>query len=150
MLLESGEVGRVQRSLVLGTVAELPTRRDAQSRLDEKLLAVNTGSSRPESSVMFEWFVEQQWKPLVFPTFKATTQHGYKTVLTNHVLPAWKDWRLRDVERLAIQQWVAEKFARRTGWQTVRNSWVSATAPASARPPGRPRGSGWSPCRGPR
>jgi integrase len=73
---------------------------------------------------MFEWFVEQQWKPLVFPTFKATTQHGYKTVLTNHVLPAWKDWRLRDVERLAIQQWVAEKFARRTGWQTVRNSWV--------------------------
>jgi hypothetical protein len=67
---------------------------------------------------------EQQWKPLVFPTFKASTQHGYKAVLANHVLPAWKEWRLRDIERLAIQQWVAEKFAKRTGWQTVRNSWV--------------------------
>ena len=124
VLLESGKIGRVQRSLLLGTVAELPTRRDAQARLDEKLLSVNAGSSRPESSVTFGWFVEQQWKPLVFPTFKASTQHGYKTVLANHVLPAWKDWRLRDIERLAIQQWVAEKFAKKTGWQTVRNSWV--------------------------
>jgi integrase len=26
--------------------------------------------------------------------------------------------------RSTIQQWVAEKFAQRTGWQTVRNSWV--------------------------
>ena len=124
VLLESGEIGRVQRSLLLGTVAELPTRRDAQARLDEKLMAVNAGSSRPESSVTFGWFTEHQWKPLVFPTFKASTQHGYRTVLANHVLPAWKDWRLRDIERLAIQQWVAEKFARKTGWQTVRNSWV--------------------------
>jgi integrase len=122
--LESGQIGRVQRSLLLGTVAELPTRRDAQARLDKKLMAVNAGSSRPESSVTFGWFAEQQWKPLVFPTFKASTQHGYKTVLANHVLPAWKDWRLRDIERLAIQQWVATKFVQRTGWQTVRNSWV--------------------------
>jgi integrase len=124
VLLEGGQVGRVQRSLMLGTVAELPARRNAQERLDEKLLAVNAGSSRPESSVTFGWFAEQQWKLLVFPTFKASTQHGYKTVLANHVLPAWKDWRLRDVERLAIQQWIAEKFVRKTGWQTVRNSWV--------------------------
>lgn len=124
VLLESGKVGRVQRSLMLGTVAELPTRRDAQARLDEKLLAVNAGSSRPESSVTFGWFAEQQWKVLVFPTFKASTQHGYKTVLANHVLPAWKEWRLRDIERLAIQQWVAEKFAKKTGWQTIRNSWI--------------------------
>ena len=35
---------------------------------------------------------------------------------------AYKDWRLRDIERLAIQQWVIEKFARKTRWQTVRNS----------------------------
>ena len=40
------------------------------------------------------------------------------------VLPAWRDWRLRDIERLAIQQWVAEKFRQQSGWQTVRNAWV--------------------------
>ena len=124
VLLEGGQVGRVQRSLLLGTVAELRTRRDAQARLDETLAAVNAGSSRPESSVTFGWFVEQQWTPLVFPTFKASTQHGYKTVLAKHVLPRWKNWRLRDIERLAIQQWVAEQFTRKMGWQTVRNAWV--------------------------
>ena len=60
----------------------------------------------------------------MLPTFKRSTQHGYKTVLNLHVLPAWRDWRLRDIERLAIQQWVAEKFRQQCGWQTVRNSWV--------------------------
>jgi integrase len=72
----------------------------------------------------FGTFVEEHWKALVLPTFKASTQHGYKTVLNVHVLPAWKAWRLRDIERLAIQQWVADKFRQGTGWQTARNAWV--------------------------
>src|SRR5687767_4917444 len=28
------------------------------------------------------------------------------------------------MDRLAIQQWVADKFRQGTGWQTVRNAWV--------------------------
>ena len=63
----------------------------------------------------FGTFVEAQWKILVLPNFKLSTQHGYKTVLRLHVLPAWRDWRLRDIERLAIQQWVADKFRQRHG-----------------------------------
>jgi integrase len=55
---------------------------------------------------------------------KASTQHGYKTVLAVHVLPEWQGWRLRDIERLAIQKRVADKFRHGTGWQTVRNAWV--------------------------
>ena len=42
-------------------------------------------------------FAETQWKTLVFPTLKLSTQHGYKNVLRNHVLPYWRDWRLRDI-----------------------------------------------------
>ena len=72
----------------------------------------------------FGTFVQEQWKALVLPTFKASTQHGYRTVLNVPVLPAWRDWRLRDIERLAIQQWVADKFRQATGWQVVRNAWV--------------------------
>jgi integrase len=45
-------------------------------------------------------------------------------VLNLHLLPSWRDWRLRDIERLAIQRWVAEKVRQRCCWQTVRNSWV--------------------------
>ena len=124
VMLADGTIGEIRRSVVLGLVADLPTRREAQIRLEEKVRPVNQGTTRPESYVTFGVFVEQQWKTLVLPTFKASTQHGYKTVLRVHVLPEWRDWRLRDIERLAIQRWVADKFRLGTGWQTVRNSWV--------------------------
>ncbi len=55
--------------------------------------------------------VLQQWKALVLRIFKASTQHGYRTVQRLH--PAsMKPWRLRDIERLAIQQWVADDFGK--------------------------------------
>jgi integrase len=124
VMREDGTTGELRRWQVLGTLADLPTRREAQTLLDERLRTINAGASRPEALINFGTFVDQQWKPLVLPTFKASTQHGYKTVLHVHVLPAWRDWRLRDIERLAIQQWVADKFRQGTGWQTVRNAWV--------------------------
>jgi hypothetical protein len=124
---------------VLGSVAEMPTRNEAQALLDQRMRSANQGTTRPAAFVTFGAFVEEQWKPLVFPTFKASTQHGYKTVLSNHVLPAWKDWRLRDIERLAIQQWVADKFRQATGWQTC--AMRGCCCPAFSR---RPSSSGFS------
>lgn len=124
VVLKSGEVRQIRRWQVLGSVAEIPTRNEAQALLDERMRSANQGAMRPAAFLTFGAFVEEQWKSLVFPTFKASTQHGYKNVLSNHVLPAWKEWRLRDIERLAIQQWVADKFRQDTGWQTVRNAWV--------------------------
>jgi len=124
VLCEDGKVGRILRSVVLGSVADLPTRRDAQVRLDEELRAVNQGTVRPESSMLFGTFAEEQWKTLVLPTLKLSTQHGYKTVLAKHLLPYWRDWRLRDIGRQDVQQWVADRFRQKLGWQTVRNSWT--------------------------
>jgi integrase len=93
-------------------------------RLDEELRAVNQGTARPESSMLFGTFAEEQWKTLVLPTLKLSTQHGYKTVLAKHLLPYWRDWRLRDIGRQDVQQWVADRFKRQLGWQTVRNAWT--------------------------
>ena len=119
-----GTIGEIRRSVVLGSVAELPTRRDAQVQLDDELRAVNLGTSRPESFVTLGTFVERQWMTLVFLTFKTSTRHGYKTVLNTHVLQAWRDRRLRDIERLVVQQWIADRFRHGHGWQSVRNAWV--------------------------
>jgi integrase len=124
VLLPDGTIGRVRRGILLGSVADLPTRRDAQLKLDERLRPVNQGVSRPESTIAFGAFVEQQWMVLVLPTFKRTTQHGYRAVLRVHVLPTWRDTSLRDIDRLAIQQWVADRLRRGIGWQSVRNAWV--------------------------
>jgi integrase len=124
VMREDGTIVRVRRAETIGSVAELPNRREALTRMDERLRDVNQGTMRPESGMLFATFVEQQWKVLVLPTFKASTQHGYKVVLNTHVLAGWRRWRLRDIDRLAIQQWIAEKFRRGNGWQVVRNAWV--------------------------
>jgi len=124
VLREDGSVGRMLRSVVLGSVADLPTRADAQTRLEEQLRPLNQGTARPEATMAFGTFTETQWQTLVLPTLKLSTQHGYKNVLRKHVLPYWRDWRVRDIGRQVVQQWVAEKFRQRQGWQTVRNSWV--------------------------
>jgi hypothetical protein len=38
--------------------------------LDEELRGVNQGTVRPESSMLFGTFAEEQWKTLVLPTLK--------------------------------------------------------------------------------
>ena len=44
--------------------------------------------------------------------------------MAKHVLPYWGDWRLRDIGKLDVQQFVADKFRQQAGWQTVRNAWT--------------------------
>jgi integrase len=124
VLRDDGTVGRVRRAETIGTVADLPNRRDALAKMEERLREVNQGTQRPESGISFGAFVETQWKVLALPNFKASTQHGYKTVLRVHVLPAWRTWRLRDIERLAIQGWVSDQFRQGKGWQVIRNAWT--------------------------
>jgi hypothetical protein len=72
----------------------------------------------------FEAFAEGQWSALVLPTLKLSTQHGYRTVLAKHVLPYWREWRLRDIGKQDVQQFVGDKFQQKLGWQTVRNAWT--------------------------
>jgi integrase len=124
VLLESGQLGRLHKSVVLGLVADLPTRRDALTKLEEHIRPVNQGTTRPEAMMSFGVFAETQWSALVLPTLKLSTQHGYKNVLNKHVLPYWRAWRLRDIGKLDVQQFVADKFRQKAGWQTVRNAWT--------------------------
>ncbi len=124
VLRNDGTVGRVRRAETIGTVADLPGRRDASAKMEERLREVNQGTQRPQSGISFGGFVETQWKVLALPNFKASTQHGYTTVLRVHVLPAWRTWRLRDIERLAVQSWVSDQFRHGKGWQVVRNAWT--------------------------
>lgn len=53
-----GTLGRLRRSEVIGTVAELPTRRKAMQVLSQKLRAINRGDARPQSIRTFEDFVK--------------------------------------------------------------------------------------------
>ena len=59
VLLKSGEVGRIRRWQVLGSVAEIPTRNEAQALLDQRMRSANQGTTRPAAFVTFGAFVEE-------------------------------------------------------------------------------------------
>ena len=72
----------------------------------------------------FRDFAQGEWTNLVLPTLKLSTQRGYRLVLGRHLLPYFGDWRLCDITKLDIQQFIAEKFRQGPIWQTVRNVWT--------------------------
>ena len=128
MIRQDGSRGRRQRSMVLGLVSEIPTRRQAQTLLDQRLRPLNHGEHRPQSATAFKDLALREWMSLNFPTYKLTTQRGYRLVLHRHVLPYFGTWPLCDVTKRDVQQFVGEKFQQRLAWQTVRNMWIVASA----------------------
>jgi len=119
-----GSPGRIQRTVVLGLVSEIPSRTKAQTMLDQRLQPLNQGIHRPQTTKRLREFVEGEWTTLVLPTLKLSTQCGYRKTLGRHVLPCFGDARLCDITKLDIQQFVADKFRQGLAWQTVRNAWT--------------------------
>ncbi len=118
-----GSLGRVMRSTVLGSVNELP-KCEARKKLEDRLRPINQGLHRPLSMLLFREYAKGDWSSLLLPTFKLSTQRGYRMVLGRHLLPCFGDQRLCDIAKLGIQQFVAEKFRQGLAWQTVRNAWI--------------------------
>lgn len=119
-----GSLGRIQRSVVIGLVSEVPTRRQAQMQLDQQLQLLNQGQQRPQTTKLLQAFVDCEWTTLVLSTLKLSTQRGYRMVLGKHVLPYFGQRRLCDITKLDVQQFVADKFRQGLAWQTVRNAWI--------------------------
>ena len=125
VLLEGGQVGRLQRSVVLGTVADLPTKRRCAGAAGRTTPADQPGHGEAGSVHAFGAFVETQWKTLVLPTFKLSTQHGYKNVLNKHraaLLARLAAARHRTARRFSSGSPTSSGSS--AGWQTVRNAWM--------------------------
>lgn len=73
IVLADGSVGRVLRNEIIAEVCDVPTRRQTQTLLDEKLRNFNPGMYKPQAIVMFKEFVQDYWTPKVLPTFKPST-----------------------------------------------------------------------------
>jgi len=72
---------RMRRSIVLGPVAEIGSRRAALNRLAELLRPINLGWQTPKATVTFRQFVREEWEPKVLCLFKPSTQVGYRPIL---------------------------------------------------------------------
>jgi integrase len=115
-----GVVGRIRRSEILGTVADIPTRRQARQVLDERLRKFNSLDYRPASSRTFGDYVETDWLPQILPALKHSTKKYYKYMFGVHLNPAFADVQLRLITRDVVQRFFADKLRSGLSWSTVK------------------------------
>ena len=108
VMLPSGQIARVNRSEVLGSLVDIPTRRNAQRLAESRLRPINQGIYRPKTTLTFREFVESQWKSSLFPTFKRSTSRGYEFLLRKYLMPVFGNCGLTDISRQMIQGFVAQ------------------------------------------
>ena len=118
VILPDGQIARVNRSEILGPLAEIPTRRIAQRLAESRLRAVNQGVYRPRTTLTLREFVENQWKANLFPTFKLSTRRGYAQLLRKYLLPFFGESKLTEISRQMVQAFVAQ-LAQRLAPQSV-------------------------------
>jgi len=99
----SGAIASVRRSAVLGSVTEIPTRRQAELLLAERLRSIDYGIQRPNSSRSLRDYAEAYWLPVVLPTLKHSTKKYYQYMLRVHLYPEFGNLQLRLITRDAVQ-----------------------------------------------
>lgn len=112
-----GTLGRVLRSEVLGPVSEIRSQREARQLLQSRIAPINQGRHRPQSTMTFGAFVEEQFQTAVMPTLKFSTRRSYDSLLKKHLLPRFKTQRLCDFSRPELQRFVLEKLQKGYAWE---------------------------------
>lgn len=87
VIAPDGAVTRIRRSAVLGSITEIPTRRQAEQVLQDRLRLFNSSDYRPSSSCTLQEYAENRWLPEVLPTVKHSTKKHYQYVLRGARLP---------------------------------------------------------------
>jgi len=117
----AGSHRRLRRSEVIGTVAELPTRRQAMQVLTTRLATVNVGKASAQSIRTFGDFVKLDWSPVILPTLKYATQKHYHYMLNVHLIPAFGNRQLRALTREELQAFLSRKLGAGLAWETVHH-----------------------------
>jgi integrase len=121
VIAADGAVTRIRRSEKLGSVTEIPTRRQAEQVLQDRLLLFNSSDYRPSSSCTFREYAENRWLPEVLPTLKHSTKKHYQYILRVHVYPALGDMQLRLINRDVVQAFISAKLRSGLSWRTVKS-----------------------------
>src|SRR5947208_7581525 len=121
VIAPNGTVERLRRSENLGSVSEIPTRRQAEQLLAERLRSINSSEFRPHSSQTFREYAEMIWLPEVLPTVKHSTKKHYKYMVRVHLCPAFGDVQLQLITRAMVQSFLSAKLASGLAWKTVKH-----------------------------
>jgi len=118
-LARDGAPRRVRRSRVLGRVAELHSRREAQRCLDRDLHVANSGRQRAESKMKFRDFIEGRWIRDVLPAYKLSTRLQYRYFMDRYLLPYFGEWKLEDIRPEEVQRFL--RLCPKLAPKTVRS-----------------------------
>ena len=117
---ESGQIRRKRKSVNLGLLSIVPTKRAAQRKLGEILAEINDADYRPRSTVTFSGFVKK-YRELKMPTKKGTTQHGYEVNLRKHFIPFFREMQLSEIDTETVQAFINQKIAADYSHNTLKN-----------------------------
>jgi integrase len=115
------KIERIRRSEVLGTIAEIPTKREAQQLLNDLLRRTNSGVHRPQAVLTFKDFVKDRWKPDVYPTLKFSSKKYYDNMVDTHLIPVFGDKQLRLITKDSVQGFLNAKAQGGSSWKTVKH-----------------------------
>ena len=108
----------ILRSVVLGLVTEIPTKREARKLLQRRLEQNGEPGSRIEIQMRLSDYVEKCWQPAILPTYRRSTQGQCRIALENHLFPAFGQRRLCDLTRFEIQSFFG-KLAKKLAPDTI-------------------------------
>ena len=114
-----GKVEQIRRSEILGT--EIPTRRQAEQILSDRLRLINSGNYRPPSTWTLKSFIRDRWLPEVLPALKYSTKLHYEYIVNTHLVPQFGEMQLRLITRESVQSSLAEKLRTGLAWKTVKH-----------------------------
>jgi hypothetical protein len=112
-------VKRIEKSTILGTKAELPTRRLAARRLEVLLARVNAPSYRPVRVATLNAFAER-WKLEILAQHKPSSRNAAESHLRVHILPELGEMNLDQIGR-ENQQVFATRLSKKVSRKTVMN-----------------------------
>ena len=116
-----GKLQHVRRSILLGPVAEIGTRRAALNRMAELLRPINSDRHKPKAIVTFRQFVKDHWEPKILCLFKPSTQVGYRPILSTHLLPHFGESALFEIAPSHVQAFLSERTRTEIAWHSLRN-----------------------------
>lgn len=95
---------RVHRNLRIGSVRELPRRRDAEKAVLSLRSNINSGVRAPET--VNDLVAHYRKHELILERKAFATVDVHESFLTLYIVPKWGALRLTDVKTVAVEQWL--------------------------------------------
>lgn len=119
VLLADGTIKREERTTLLGTVEQFPTKRLAEREALSFLARVNRLDYRPVKRATFAEF-EKHWKAQVEELLKLSTAKVMASHLRFHLVPAFGPMRLDEIGQEQVQAFVS-RLAKGRSRHTILN-----------------------------